>query len=113
LEAGIIQFFEGVAKTSEGNSRPIIWAESRFGNRSLIDAIIRDIESAEISEIEEKSLVTTVDLMGLDADDTIYIIDAILRGRYWSKLGVRGKLDAALYLLLNEVISELSVPIQD
>ncbi len=113
METEIIVFFEGVIKVSEGNSRPVIWAESRFGNRVKTDSGIKGFDASEIREIAERGLLTTVDLTGLDADDTIYMIDAILKGRYCSKPGVRGKLDAALYLLVNEVVSELSVPIQD
>ncbi|MGO8879341.1 MAG: hypothetical protein ACLPVO_20515 [Desulfomonilaceae bacterium] len=109
----MVQFFEGVLKSFKGNSAPIVWAESRSGNRVVIDSKIRGLEASEMAQIELKELITTVDLDGLDVDDVIYIIDAILKGKYYSRPGVKGKLDAALYLLVNEALSELSRPVED
>ncbi len=109
----MVQFFEGVIKSLKGNSASIVWAESSSGNRAVIDSKIRGLEASEMAQIELKELVTTVDLDGLDVDDSIYIIDAILKGKYYSRPGVKGKLDAALYLLVNEALSELSRPVED
>ncbi len=109
----MVQFYEGVLKSLQGDSAPIVWAESGFGSRVVIDSKLKGLEAPEMEHIEEKELVTSVDLEGLDADDAIYIIDAILKGKYYSRPGVKGKLDAALYLLVNEALSELARPVED
>lgn len=107
------KFFEGVLRSSDRTPTPIVWAESGFGNRARIGDIIRAIGNVEIAEIDEKSFVTTIDLPGLCVGDAIYLIDAILKNNYHSHPEVRGKLDAALYLLVNEAITVLTTPIED
>ncbi len=113
LETTIVQFYEGILKSFKCGSAPIVWAESCSGNRVVIDSKIRGLEDSEMVQIGAKELVTAVDLDGLDVDDAIYMIDAILKGKYYSRPGVKGKLDAALYLLVNEAVNELSRPVED
>ena len=97
----------------DGDSLPIIWAESIFGNRGRTNSRIGSFADHEIDLITEKRLVTSIDLVGVEAEDAIFIIDSILRGRYCDRLGVRGKHDAALYLLVNEAVNRLSISVDD
>lgn len=112
-ETGVVFFFEGIFCSSDGDSLPIIWAESSFGKRGRTDSGIRTFEDSEIDLITEKRLVTSIDLSGVEAEDAIFIVDSILRGRYCDRPGVRGKHDAALYLLVNEAINRLSISVDD
>jgi hypothetical protein len=112
-ETGVVFFFEGIFCSSDGDSLPIIWAESPFGKRRRTNSGIKTFGDSEIDRITEKRLVTSVDLSGVEAEDAIFIIDAILRGRYYDRPGVRGSHDAALYLLVNEAISTLSISLED
>jgi hypothetical protein len=113
MESLIVQFFEGVLKSEDGLITPVVWACSAFGNRIRAGNQVREIEASELGQLAGENLVTVVDLEGLDSDDTTYVVDAILKGRYCQRPGVRGKLDAALYLLVNEALGELLRPILD
>jgi hypothetical protein len=112
-ETGVVFFFEGIFCGSSGDLSPTVWAESPFGKRRRTNSVIGRLEDSEIDRITEKRLVTSVDLSGVEAEDAIFIIDAILRGRYYDRPGVRGSHDAALYLLVNEAISTLSISCED
>jgi|WetSurMetagenome_2_1015567.scaffolds.fasta_scaffold1099659_1 hypothetical protein len=112
-ETGVVFFFEGIFCGSDGDSLPIVWAESPFDNRIRTYSRIGSFADFEIDRITEKRSVTSIDLSGLEAEDAIFIIDAILRGRYYDRPGVRGKHDSALYLLVNEAISTLSISFED
>jgi hypothetical protein len=113
LREGVVFFFEGILRNSETYPLQIAWAESSFGKRGRTDSGIRIFGDSEIDQITEKRLVTSIDLVGVEAEDAIFIIDAILRGRYCDRPGVRGKHDAALYLLVNEAISRLYISVDD
>lgn len=109
----IIQFYEGVLKRNLGESKSLVWAQSKLGCRALVGTQIKTWETQEIRGMSEVCLITTVDLEGLELEDAIFVIDSILKGKYYAKPGVRGILDAALYLLVNEALTELSRPIYD
>ena len=113
MEEEIVQFFEGLLIGPDGARKKIVWAESSFGNLAKVDAGIRSLETKEIDQMDEKKLLTMVDLAGLDSDDGTYVIRAILKGKYYSMREVSGKLDAALFALVNEAISELLSPIEE
>ena len=114
MESMIVQFFEGVLQSEDGRITPVVWACSTFGNRIRVGNQVREIEASELGQLAGANLVTVVDLEGLDSDDATYVVDAILKGRYCQRLGgVRGKQDAALYLLVNEALGELLRPILD
>jgi hypothetical protein len=113
MESLIVQFFEGVLQSEDGLITPVVWACSTFGNRIRVGNQVREIEASEIGQLAGANLVAVVDLEGLDSDDTTYVVDAILKGRYCQRPGVREKVDAALYLLVNEVLGELIKPTLD
>jgi hypothetical protein len=113
MESLIVQFFEGVLQSEDGLITPVVWACSTFGNRIRAGNQVREIEASELGQLAGANLVTVVDLEGLDSDDTTYVVDAILKGRYCQRPGVSGKQDAALYLLVNEALGELLRPILD
>ncbi|MFH0959665.1 MAG: hypothetical protein V1897_13285 [Pseudomonadota bacterium] len=106
----MVEFFEGILRSEEGLTTSVVWARSRFGNRIQVNKQIREIEASELERLLGQNLVTVVELDGLDSDDATFLVDAILRGRYCHRPGVRGKVDAALYLLVNEVLGELTRP---
>jgi hypothetical protein len=108
-----VQFFEGVLQSEEGHIIPVAWARSEFGVRVQVVDQIREIEASELGELSESIPVTVVDLEGLDSVNSNYIVDALLKGRYYKRPGVLGKLDTALYLLVNEALGELSRPTLD
>ncbi len=108
-----VQFFTGVLQSEEGHVIPVAWARSEFGVRVQVFDQIREIEASELGRLSESILVTVVDLEGLDSVNSNYIVDALLKGRYYNRPGVRGKLDTALYLLVNEALGELSRPMLD
>ncbi|MGC8660703.1 MAG: hypothetical protein ACP5U1_16680 [Desulfomonilaceae bacterium] len=109
----IVSFFEGFAVGLDGARRVVVWAEGPFGNLAMIESEIKTVEIDEIDLFQDKRLLTTVDLAGLDTDDSSYVIRAILVGKYHSRPGVSGKHDAALFMLVNEALNELFVPVED
>ncbi|MCX5872764.1 MAG: hypothetical protein NTY51_05950 [Deltaproteobacteria bacterium] len=109
----IIKFYEGVLKRNIGESKSLVWAQSELGCRALVGSQIKTWDTQEIRGITDVSMITSVDLEGLESEDAIYVIDSILKGKYYAKPGVRGILDAALYLLVNEALTELSRPVYD
>lgn len=104
----IVTFFEGIINSEEGLTTPVIWAQSSFGIRALVNNDIREVQSLELSGLAAGKPLTLVNLEDLNTDDAAYVIDAILKGNYCRKPGVLGKIDAALYLLVNEALGELS-----
>jgi hypothetical protein len=109
----IIRFYEGVLKRNLGESKSLVWAQSKLGCRAFVGYQIKTWDTQEIRSMTEVSLITSVDLEGLELEDAIYVIDSILKGKYYARPGVRGILDAALYLLVNEALAELSRPVYD
>jgi hypothetical protein len=102
-----VDFFKGVLQTDTGDEVIAYWAHTDSGDTAILDSGKETFRIKDGTDILKEELITSVDLLDLDQDLVQTIIDAILTGGYLKKPGIKGKGEAALFVLVNEALHEL------
>lgn len=83
------------------------WAETPSGIVTLAHEAGKGLLRIDADSILESDPVVTVNLPGIDDQALETIVENILRRGYLDKPGIRGKDEAVLFVLVNEVLTEL------
>lgn len=102
-----VDFCEGAIETKPGTKVPAVWACTPFGIVALLNDEPDELHTIEPDQILESTVVTTVDLPGLDSAGIDTIVNSILRGGYLRKPNIKDKGEAILFILVNEAIHQL------
>ncbi len=102
-----VDFCKGFMRSKKLGNIPKTWACTPHGILALAEEPPYDLVALDESDIIVDHTVTSVDLTGLDDDQTNDIVRNILQGGYLEKPGVKGKGDAVLFMLVNEAIQVL------
>jgi hypothetical protein len=108
-----VDFRKGFIITKTGSKVACTWASAPHGTLTLSDAPPHDLIQLDDLDITTSSVITTVDLSGLDQEHANTLIRNILQGGYLEKPGVQGKGDAVLFILVNEAIQVLDAVAED
>lgn len=106
-----VVFFKGNIRGHKGKKVPAQWAQTPFGMMGVAggdEPALRTLESISLEPLEE---IAVVDLTGLDREGVEVIVLNILSGNYLDKPGVKGGGDAVLFILVNEALHVLSLPL--
>jgi hypothetical protein len=104
----IVNFYKGTLRKESEVDLGVSWAETDFGVTALVsgsDELVPELKLEQITDVES---VTTLDLPGLDRGGVEVIVENILKGRYLSMPGVKGKGEAVLFILVNEALHQLA-----
>ena len=84
------------------------WAVTPFGTCAVKQGDSELNNNLELHELVHSEHVTEVELTGLDKEGTDVVVENILRGGFLDKPGVKGRGEAVLFMLVNEVINSLA-----
>jgi hypothetical protein len=99
-------FCKGLIRTESGSTVRASWAITPFGILCLPEGADEDLAFITSDQIAESEPVTTVDLSGTDLESVEVIVGAVLRGGYLDKVGAKDSGEAALFIMLNELLQE-------
>jgi hypothetical protein len=102
-----VDFCEGVIEVKPGTKLASAWACTPFGIVALLNEESDELHAIEPDQILDSTIVTTVDLPGLDRAGMDTIVGNILRGGYLRKPNIKDKGEAILFILVNEAIHQL------
>lgn len=103
----MVDFCEGVIELIPGKKVTAVWAHTPFGIMAVSNDEPDELHVIEPNQILESTIVTTVDLPGLDRDGSEVIVGNILKRGYLRKPHVKDKGEAVLFILVNEAIHQL------
>ena len=101
------QFFKGMLKSPSERVVHASWAVTPYGMLVCFQSETPTVERLIDIQVEQSELITEIDFEDLDRDNVEVLVSGILKGGYLDKPGVRGKGDAALFILVNEKLREL------
>ncbi len=106
-----VAFFRGTIRNPKGKNVPGQWAQTPFGAMGLTEGDEPSLHTLDPASLEPLEEIAVVDLTGLDREGVDVIVLNILSGNYLDKPGVKGGGDAVLFILVNEALQVLDVPV--
>jgi len=100
-------FCKGKLRNALGEDVVASWAETPSGILTLSTESGGGLLHEDAASIVESDRIVTLDLPGLDDDTMKAVIENVLKRGYLDKPGIRGKDEAILFVLVNEVLTEL------
>jgi len=109
-----VDFCKGLIKTTLGQKVSASWAETPFGILALVEDLKGDLQVIQAEQIlVSDTIISSLDLPGLDRDGVQAIVGNILKRGYLDKPGIRDKGEAVLFVLVNEAIHDLSAVFEE
>ena len=108
-----LEFYKGLWEFRKGQISAAHWCSTPQGIRARLEGSHEPTDNFSTDLVVSSEMVTAFELPGLDWENAKFIIDSILLGDYLSRAGVAGREDAVLYILVNEALSALDIPIDD
>jgi len=100
-------FCKGKLRNAQGEDVVASWADTPSGILTLPTDAGGGLIRVDAVSIVESDQVATLDLSGLDNDAMEAVVENVLKRGYLDKPGIRGKDEAILFVLVNEVLTEL------
>jgi hypothetical protein len=104
-------FYKGCWEFVKGQVSAAHWCSTPLGIRVLQEGSQQPTDNSSTDPVISSEIVASFELPGLDWENVKFIIDSILLGDYLTRPGVAGREDAVLYIMVNEALSALDIPV--
>lgn len=102
-----VVFCKGIFRNTLGELVQASWAETPSSILTLPAQETSGLLHLDPSTVRESEPFVALDLPGLDNETLEVVVENILRRGYLDKPGIRGKDEAILFVLVNEVLTDL------